>query len=136
MWLEAKKRVEYPRVPEIMIDDWFNKGHKNLNTISVVGEQIRSLSIKQSRTQKVPSKKPKGNVYLQKKISLQASIHWRDQTYTALPKNPNRYRQRNQKGMSRCNKANSTSCPYNKEGKGIKINEEPWTINRKLDCNS
>ena len=38
--------------------------------------------------------------------------------------------------MSRCNKANCTSCPYIKEGKGIKINEEPWTINRKLDCNS
>ena len=54
----------------------------------------------------------------------------------ALPKQPNRYPQRNQKGMSRCNKANCTSCPYIKEGKGIKINEESWTINRKLDCNS
>ena len=30
-WLEAKKREEYPPVPEIMIDDWFNKGNTNLN---------------------------------------------------------------------------------------------------------
>ena len=49
MWLEAKKRVEYPLVPEIMIDDWVNKGHTNLNMFSVVGEQIKSLSSKQSK---------------------------------------------------------------------------------------
>ena len=32
-----------------MIDDWVNKGHTNLNMFSVVGEQIRSLSSKQSK---------------------------------------------------------------------------------------
>ena len=32
-----------------MIDDGVNEGHTNLNMFSVVGEQIRSLSIKQSK---------------------------------------------------------------------------------------
>ena len=36
-------------VPEIMIDDWVNKGHTNFNMFSVVGEQIRSLGCKQSK---------------------------------------------------------------------------------------
>ena len=49
MRLKAKKRVKYPLFPEIMIDDWVNKGHTNLNMFSIVGEQIRSLSSKQSK---------------------------------------------------------------------------------------
>ena len=49
MWLEAKKRVKYTWVPKIMINDWVNKGHTNLNMFSVVDEQIRSLSSKQSK---------------------------------------------------------------------------------------
>jgi hypothetical protein len=32
-----------------MIDDWVNKGHTIVNMFSVVGEQIRSLSSKQSK---------------------------------------------------------------------------------------
>ena len=32
-----------------MINDWVNKGHTNLNMFSVVDEQIRSLSSKQSK---------------------------------------------------------------------------------------
>ena len=46
LWLKAKKRVEYTKVPEIMIDDWVNKGHTNLNMCSVFGKQIRRLSSK------------------------------------------------------------------------------------------
>ena len=49
LWLKAKKMVEYPLVPEIMIDDWVNKGHTNVNMFSFVGEQIRSISSKQSK---------------------------------------------------------------------------------------
>ena len=44
-----KKRVKYTWVPKIMINDWVNKGHTNLNIFSVAGEQIRSLSSKQSK---------------------------------------------------------------------------------------
>ena len=54
----------------------------------------------------------------------------------ALSKGQNIYPQRNQKGMTKCNIANCTACPYVKEGKGIKVNSEPWRIERKLDCNS
>ena len=45
----GQKRAEYPLIPKIMIDDWVNKGHTNLNIFSVVGEQIRSLSSKLSK---------------------------------------------------------------------------------------
>ena len=44
-----KRAWNIHRSPEIMIDDWVNKGHTNLNMFSVVGEQIRSLSSKQSK---------------------------------------------------------------------------------------
>ena len=54
----------------------------------------------------------------------------------ALAKGQQRYPQRNQKGMTKCNKNSCTACPYVREGKGLRINEESWKINRKLDCNS
>ena len=49
MWLKAKKRVEYNKVPKIMINDWVNKEHTKLNMFSVYGEQIRSLCSKPSK---------------------------------------------------------------------------------------
>jgi hypothetical protein len=54
----------------------------------------------------------------------------------ALAKGQQRYPQRNQKGMTKCNKNSCSACPYVREGKGLRINEESWKINRKLDCNS
>ena len=45
MRLKATKRVEYIWVPQILIDDWVQKGHPTLNMFSVFGEQIKSLSI-------------------------------------------------------------------------------------------
>ena len=64
MWLKAKKRVAYPLVPEIMIDDWVNKGHTNLHMFSVVGEQIRSLSNKQSKLNSRIQQHPKIAIFL------------------------------------------------------------------------
>ena len=45
----AIKKVEYTWIPEIRIDDQVNKGPTNLSMFSVYGEQIRSLSSKQSK---------------------------------------------------------------------------------------
>ena len=50
LWLEAKKRVEYTKVLEIMTDDGFNKGHTNFNMFSVFWwKKNRSLSSRQSK---------------------------------------------------------------------------------------
>ena len=47
--LEAKQRVEYFWVPEIMTDDWVRKGQTKLGRYSLFGKQIKSLSIYQSK---------------------------------------------------------------------------------------
>ena len=49
---------------------------------------------------------------------------------------PERYPNRRQKGMKRCNRPNCTACPYINETKQIIINKEKWNINKQLDCNS
>ena len=40
---------EYFWLPDIAIDEWVNKGHTKLNMFLVFGEQIKSLSSKQSK---------------------------------------------------------------------------------------
>ena len=47
MWLEAKKGVEYIKVPEIMIDDWVHKGHTKLKIFFY--KRINSISSKQPK---------------------------------------------------------------------------------------
>ena len=47
--LEAKKRVEFIWVPEIMPDDRARKGQTKLNMFSILDEQIKSISNKQAK---------------------------------------------------------------------------------------
>ena len=54
--LKAKKRVEYIKVPIIMINDRVNKGH-TLNMFSFFVEQIRCLSSKQLTLNQLNQKK-------------------------------------------------------------------------------
>ena len=54
----------------------------------------------------------------------------------AVSKGPNRYPQRNQKGMTKCNIQNCMACPFIKEGKDITINGTQWKINKQLNCQS
>ena len=54
----------------------------------------------------------------------------------AVSKGPRRYPQRNQRSMTKCNDQYCTACPFIKEGKEVKINGEPWRINRQLNCKS
>ena len=58
-----------------MIDDWVNKRHTNLNMFSVVGEQIRSLSSKQS----------KFNFWNQLQPTIAFLYRFRTQTATCRP---------------------------------------------------
>ena len=37
--------------------------------------------------------------------------------------------------MTNCGKG-CPACPYNKEGKRVKINNKEWKINKPYDCNS
>ena len=37
--------------------------------------------------------------------------------------------------MKKCGKG-CPACPYIKEGKGVKINNKEWKINKPYDCNS
>ena len=51
-----------------------------------------------------------------------------------VPPAPNRYPQRQNKGMSRCGK-DCTTCPYVKTGKTVKVNhKETWHLNKNLTC--
>ena len=54
----------------------------------------------------------------------------------AVSKGPRRYPQRKQRSMTKCNDQYCTACPFIKEGKEVKINGEPWRINRQLNCKS
>ena len=49
MWLEAKKRVKYIWVFEIMTYKWVGKRYARLNMFSAYGEQIHSLISKPSK---------------------------------------------------------------------------------------
>ena len=50
-----------------------------------------------------------------------------------LPKDPKPYPQRKQRGMKKCGKS-CTACPYVREVKSLRINNNEWKINQSLDC--
>ena len=50
-----------------------------------------------------------------------------------LPKDPKLYQERKHRGMKKCGK-NCTACPYIREVKSLKINQNEWKINQSLDC--
>ena len=53
-----------------------------------------------------------------------------------VPPFPNRYPQREHKGMTKCGK-DCTICPYVMPGSEIKIDhQEKWHINRKVSCDT
>ena len=53
-----------------------------------------------------------------------------------VPDQPRRHEKRQLKGMVKCGKS-CTACPYIKEGKTVRINEnKEWTINKHVNCES
>ena len=53
-----------------------------------------------------------------------------------LPRGPERYPKRYQKGMKKCNRQNCLACPFINETKEVNINGEIWKIEKNLNCNS
>jgi hypothetical protein len=54
----------------------------------------------------------------------------------AVAKSIDRYPQRNQWGMKKCNRSNCTACPYIREGKNLTINGTQWRLTKEFNCNS
>ena len=50
-----------------------------------------------------------------------------------VPSDPKPYPERIQRGMKKCGK-NCTACPYIKEAKSLRINQNEWKINQSLNC--
>ena len=50
-----------------------------------------------------------------------------------VPTDPKPYPSRRIRGMKKCGK-NCSACPYIKEVKSLKINQNEWKINQSLDC--